>query len=479
MSAWEAVIGLEVHAQLLTRAKLFCACSTAFGAPPNTNVCPVCLGLPGALPVPSEEAVEMAVAVALALGCRVQPRSRWARKNYFYPDLAKGYQISQFDAPLALGGALEVDGVTVRIRRVHLEEDAAKNLHGVAAGSDTLVDFNRAGVPLVEIVGEPDLRSAEQAERYLRALRETLMFARVNDGNLEEGSFRCDANVSVRPVGRSELGTRVEIKNLNSFRFVRRALQAEIRRQIGILESGGQVVHETRGYREGLDDTVPQRTKEQAHDYRYFPDPDLPELRVDEALVRRVAQRLPESAASRRARWQQTLGLTAYDAQVLTGHPAIADWFDAAVAAAEGRLGAGGPKRIANFATTELLRVVSIDGLRAHIPVSPDRVVELLELVERGTLSGSMAKDVFARMVATGRSARAIAETEGLVQLSDEAAIEAVCRQVLEAHPKELARFRAGKTNVAGFFVGQVMRQTGGRAQPDLVRRVLDRLLGA
>jgi aspartyl-tRNA(Asn)/glutamyl-tRNA(Gln) amidotransferase subunit B len=485
-TSFEPVIGLEVHAQLLTRTKLFCGCSTAWGAPPNTQVCPVCLGLPGALPVPNRQAVEYALRAALALHCTVRPFSRFARKHYFYPDLAKGYQISQYELPLNERGSLTIETAAgtkkVGIVRIHLEEDAAKNLHGIGAGTDTLVDFNRAGIPLIEIVGAPDLRSAEEAEAYLKALRDVLMFVGVNDGNLEEGSFRCDANVSIRPRGQDTLGTRVELKNINSFRFVRRAIEYEIARQVALLSSGGTVVQETRTWSEVQGQTLSMRSKEEAHDYRYFADPDLPPLQVDAEWIERIRASLPEPLGERRERWKRELGLTDYDSRVLTGHPAIASFFEAAVDAAclampaKPRHVLG--KKVANFVTTEVLRVTETKGLEANIPVAPDRLAQLLALVEDGTIHGKIAKDVFVEMVRTGRSATSIVQSKGLAQLTDRAAIEAAIRKVLADHPKELERYKSGKTTVKGFFVGQVMKATGGTANPALVHELLEKALG-
>jgi aspartyl-tRNA(Asn)/glutamyl-tRNA(Gln) amidotransferase subunit B len=484
-TAYEPVIGLEVHAQLHSRSKLFCACSTEYGAPPNTHVCPVCLGLPGALPVPNGRAIEMAAQAAMALGCTVNSRSRFARKNYFYPDLAKGYQISQFELPLNERGRVDIEvGGQVRsigITRVHVEEDAAKNLHGVGAGAHTLVDFNRAGVPLIETVSEPDLRSAEEAEAYLKRLREVFMFVGVNDGNLEEGSFRCDANVSIRPVGTEAFGVRVELKNINSFRFVRKAIEHEIARQEAVLLGGGQVVQETRTWSEGQGKTLTMRSKEEAHDYRYFPDPDLPPLVLAEERIEAFRQAMPELPEAMRQRWQKELGLTAYDAGVLTSHPCIARYFDEAAAALAAAMGKGAQakagKKAANFIQGEVLRDVATDGLEAHFPVTAGQVAELLALVEDGTISGKMAKDVYARMAETGRGARRIVEAEGLSQVTDTSAIEAEVQKVLDANPGEVDKYREGKTSLLGFFVGQVMKATRGAANPKMVNEILQKRL--
>ncbi len=484
-TTYEPVIGLEVHAQLQSQTKLFCGCSTAFGAPPNTQVCPVCLGLPGSLPVPNRRAIELAVQAGLALGCEVASQSHFARKNYFYPDLSKGYQISQFELPLNKGGALEisVNGSAKRIgiTRIHVEEDAAKNLHGVGTGTATLVDFNRAGTPLIEIVSEPDLRSAEEAEAYLKKLRDILMFVGVNDGNLEEGSFRCDANVSIRPVGEEKLGTRAELKNINSFRFVSKAIQHEIARQESVLTSGGQVVQETRTWSETQDKTISMRGKEEAHDYRYFPDPDLPPLAVDESAITELQTDLPELPDAIRERWQRDLGLTDYDAGVLTGHPEVAGFFETAATALIERWGADRQtevgKKVANFVQAELLRYVTTDGLAAHFPVTPGQLAELLNLVDDGTINGKIAKKVFAAMVETGKNASVIVDEQGLAQVTDASAIEAEVRKVLEENADKVKKYKEGKTNLLGFFVGQVMKATQGSANPKVVNEALKKLL--
>ncbi len=487
MAGYEPVIGLEVHAQMRSRTKLFCGCPTDYGAPPNEHTCPVCLGLPGALPVPNEKAIELAVRAGLALGCQVAPHSRFAHKNYFYPDLAKGYQISQFELPLNEKGHLdiEVDGEAKRIgiTRIHVEEDAAKNLHGIGSGAVTLVDFNRAGTPLIEIVSEPDLRSADEAEAYLKKLRDILMFIGVNDGNLEEGSFRCDANVSIRPAGQTELGTRAELKNINSFRFVKKAIEHEIARQEGVLQGGGEVVQETRTWLEAQNKTVSMRGKEEAHDYRYFPDPDLPPLAFDAKRIEALRQALPELPEAKRARWQKDLGLTEYDAGVLSAHPEVAKYFEAAAEAlakkADKMKASEAGKKVGNFIQSEVLRHVSTDGLSATFPVGPTAVAGLLAVVEDGTINGKIAKKVFATMVDTGKSARAIIAEGGFAQVTDKGAIEDEVRRVLEANPSQVQQYKGGKTGVLGFFVGQVMKATQGAANPKMVNETLKRLLDA
>jgi aspartyl-tRNA(Asn)/glutamyl-tRNA(Gln) amidotransferase subunit B len=471
---YEPVIGLEVHSQLLTKSKLFCSCSTNFGGAPNTNVCPVCLGLPGSLPVLNREAVRMAVQAGLALNCTIHEKSIFARKNYFYPDLPKGYQISQFEEPIATKGYLdiELDGVVKRVgvTRAHMEEDAGKNLHGV--GGDSLVDLNRAGTPLVEIVGEPDLRSSAEAAAYMRALRDILVFIGVNDGNLEEGSFRCDANVSIRPKGTEKFGTRCELKNINSFKFVQRAIDAEIVRQTAILDAGGTVRQETRSFDPDTGQTQTLRSKEEAHDYRYFPEPDLPPLRVEAAFIADARARLNELPQAVRKRWVAELGLTPATALTLTQHPEYVRFFEAVTKAFNQ------PVKAANFVANDVLRGAKTHGLSATFTVTPAQVAELLALVDLGEISGKQAKDVFAALEGTDRSPRAIVDERGLRVVSDSAALETLCQQLIEKFPSQAASMRGGKKGLMGFFVGQAMKETGGSANPKLVNDLFEKLLG-
>ena len=473
---YEAIIGLEVHAQLLTESKIFCGCSTTFGAPPNSNTCPVCTGLPGVLPVLNHRVVEFALRAALATHCQIARTSRWARKNYFYPDLPKGYQISMYESPIAQQGYLDLtlngQSKRVRLTRIHMEEDAGKNIHDTSSDA-SLVDFNRAGVPLLEIVSEPDLRTAEEAGAYLRSLRALLQYLEVCDGNMEEGSLRCDANISVRPRGRTEFGTKTEIKNLNSFRAVEKALHYEITRQSETLASGGRIVQETRLWDADREVTRPMRSKEFAHDYRYFPDPDLLPLSVEDDWVQAVKATLPELPAERRNRLMRQYGLPAYDAEVLTARKDVADYYEAAV-----RTYPADPKAISNWVMDSVLRVVKDAKLDAGLrittwPCPPEHLGTLVRLIGEGTISGKIAKTVFDAMRTSGKAPDTLIAEQGLSQVSDAGALEAQIAQVLAAHPDKVAEYRAGRERLLPFFVGQVMKATQGKANPQLLNEIL------
>ena len=478
---YEAVIGLECHAQLLTNSKLFCSCSTRFGDAPNMNTCPVCLGLPGALPVLNRVAVGLAVRAALGLNCTLNPESQWARKNYFYPDLPKGYQISQYDRPLAQHGFIEISvNETIKkigVQRVHMEEDAGKSLHEGFADSSryTYLDFNRSGVPLIEIVSEPDIRSSAEANDYLKRLKEILEYLDVNDGNMEEGSLRCDANVSVRKVGEQKFGTRTELKNINSFRFVQKAIDFEIDRQIEVIENGGRVVQETRLWNADEERTVSMRSKEEAHDYRYFPEPDLPLLVLDREVKKNIERSMPELPESRRKRFVKEYALSEYDAGILATTRALAEFFE------ETAKLSGQPKAAANWIMGDLLRFYkdSNTDLKnlSDSPVKPKMLADMISLVEKGTISGKIAKTVMEEMYATGKTPQTIIEEKGLVQISNVDEIEMIVSKVIEQNPKPVEQYRQGKTGNFGFFVGQVMKATGGRANPQTVNDVLKKRL--
>lgn len=471
---FEPVIGLEVHAQLLTDSKLFCGCSTKFGAEPNTQVDPICLGMPGVLPVLNRKAVEFAIKMALAVECEVKHKSVFARKNYFYPDLPKGYQISQYTEPLAEKGRLEieVDGEkkTIGITRIHMEEDAGKLLHGEGPqdAAFSFVDLNRTGVPLIEIVSEPDIRSADEAQAYLKALRDILVYLGICSGNMEEGSFRCDANISVRPVGTEKFGTRAELKNMNSFKFVKEAIDYEIQRQVDLIESGGKVIQETRLFDSAKGITASMRSKEEAHDYRYFPDPDLLPLIVTDELISEVRSTLPELPRARRERFVSEYGIPAYDAGVLTASRDLADYYEQAVKET------GEPKLSSNWIMGELLRLLNEDNRDVkNCPISPNGLADIIKMVKGGQISGKMAKEVFEEMYKTGKAASDIVKAKGLTQISDEGELAKIVEEIVKNNPDNVAKFKAGKTTVLGFFVGEIMKATKGKANPQVINKLL------
>ncbi len=471
MSKYETVIGLEVHVELATESKIFCSCPTAFGAGPNTHVCPVCLGFPGTLPVLNKRAVEYALRAALALNCHISSFAKFDRKNYFYPDLPKAYQISQYDLPLATGGYLEIQtaGVTRRIgiTRVHLEEDAGKLVHA-PSGEYSLADYNRTGVPLIEIVSEPDIRSPEEARAYLEKLKSILQYTGVSDVKMEEGSLRCDANISIMPAGSTRFGARAEIKNLNSFKAVQRGLEYEVKRQAQLLDAGGKVVQETRRWDEDKGETYTMRSKEEAHDYRYFPDPDLVPVMVDETWVAAIRQSLPELPDARRHRYIYELGLPPYDAGVITASRAMADFFEAVLAEYPDA------KTVSNWVMGEITRYLNASNMEiTQSGLSPAALAELLKLQADGTISGTIAKTVFEEMLATGHRAADIVKEKGLVQISHEPVIASLVDQAIAANPATVSDYRSGKEKALGFLVGQVMKLSGGKANPELVNRLL------
>jgi aspartyl-tRNA(Asn)/glutamyl-tRNA(Gln) amidotransferase subunit B len=476
---YETVIGLEVHAQLSTATKIYCGCPTSFAAPPNTNVCPVCLGLPGALPVLNRAAVELAVKAGLALGCAIRPQSRFARKNYFYPDLPKGYQISQYDEPLAEGGHVDivVDGRAKRIgiTRIHMEDDAGKSIHDGFKDSDrySYVDLNRSGTPLIEIVSEPDMRSSDEAYAYLTEVKQVLQFIEASTCDMEKGHLRCDANVSVMLKGAAEFGTKVEVKNLNSFRFLKQALDYEIGRQVELVESGGTVIQETRLYNPDTGVTASMRSKEDAHDYRYFPEPDLAPLRISSAWLEELRAAMPELPAHKRARFIGEYGLPEYDADVMLATRAVSEYFEAVA------LASGNPKMAANWVMGDLMGMLKAQGKEiSESPVSAAHLGELVKMIAKGELSGKLAKEIFPKMFSTGEAPDVIVEREGLKQISDTGALEKVIANVIAANPKQVDQYRGGKTTVMNFLVGQVMRATRGQANVAVVTDLFKQKLG-
>ena len=480
LAKYEVVIGLEVHVQLGTRTKIFCNCPTSFGAEPNSNVCPVCLGMPGALPVLCRDAVEMAIRAGIALNCEIRPFSRFARKNYFYPDLPKGYQISQYDQPFAEHGHVDVtvDGQTTRvgITRIHMEDDAGKSVHDGYRDSDkySYVDLNRSGTPLIEIVTEPDMRSSDQAYAFLTELKQVMQFIDVSACDMEKGQLRCDANVSVRLFGAPELGTKVEVKNLNSFRFLKQALDYEVTRQVAAVESGQKIVQETRLFNPGSGETVSMRSKEHAHDYRYFPEPDLVPLRISDAWLASIRNSMPELPSSRRDRFLKDFGLREYDADVLTASRALAEYFERAAKAP-----GSDARSAANWVMGDLSASLKADNREFdNSPVTPEHLGELIALVNSGEISGKIAKDVFAKMYSTGDAPKAIVEREGLKQISDTGALARIVDEVIANSPKQVEQYKSGKTTVIGYLVGQVMKASKGQANPQAVNELIKEKLG-
>lgn len=483
---YEAVIGLETHCQLNTNSKIFCTCSTKFESPPNTNVCPVCLGYPGVLPVLNEQVLASAVKMGLAIKAEIASYSKFDRKQYFYPDLPKNYQISQYDLPIVQNGSLEIELVdkktkqvtrkTIGITRLHMEEDAGQLVH---AGSDRLagstysrVNFNRTGVPLLEIVSEPDIRSGQEAAEYAQELRRIVRYLGIGDGNMQEGSLRCDVNISVRPVGQEKFGVKVEIKNMNSFSAIQKAIEYEIERQIEAIENGERIRQETRLWEEGSQRTISMRSKEESSDYRYFPEPDLPPIQVSVEQIQQWKAETPELPAEKRLRYEQEYGLSAYDARVLTDEREVAEYFETAVAAG------ANPKLVANWVTQDLAAYLNTNKITiTELKLTPESLAELVNLIEQGTISGKIAKDILPELLANGGSAKALVESKGLTQISDVATLEAIIDEVIAAHPQELEKFRQGRTNLKGFFVGQVLKKTNGRADPKLTNQLVDKKL--
>ena len=479
---YDAIIGLETHCQLNTKSKIFCSCSTEFGTPPNTNVCPVCMGMPGVLPVLNQQVLESAVKAGLALNCQIADYSKFDRKQYFYPDLPKNFQISQFDLPIAEHGWLEIELVDdqgashrkqIGITRLHMEEDAGKLVH---AGSDrlagsaySLVDFNRTGIPLLEIVSEPDIRSGEEAAEYAQELRRILRYLGISDGNMQEGSLRCDVNISVRPVGQQEFGVKVEIKNMNSFSAIQRAIEYEIDRQIEAISSGDRIFQETRLWEEGSQRTISMRSKEGSSDYRYFPEPDLVPIQVSPIQIEQWHSELPELPAAKRLRYETEIGLSAYDARVLTDDRAVAEYFEATLACG------AASKPAANWIMGDITAYLKNEKLTiTDISLSPPELAELISLIESGTISGKIAKDILPELLTKGGSPKQLVESKGLIQISDTSALEKIIDEVIAAYPDELQKYRAGKKKLLGFFVGQVMKNSGGRADPKLTNQLLE-----
>ncbi|HOO38356.1 MAG TPA: Asp-tRNA(Asn)/Glu-tRNA(Gln) amidotransferase subunit GatB [Deltaproteobacteria bacterium] len=475
MREYDIVIGLEVHAQLLTNTKIFCSCSTRAGLPPNTNTCPVCLGMPGILPVLNKKVVDYGIKLGLATHCSIAHRNVFARKNYFYPDLPKGYQITQYENPLCENGFIdiEIDGTVkkIGITRIHMEEDAGKNIHDEKKPL-SYVDFNRAGVPLLEIVSEPDMNSTAEAVAYLKELRQILMYLEICDGNMEEGSFRCDANVSVMPKGSKQFGIRTELKNMNSFKNVQKALEYEIERHIGIVESGGRVEQNTMLWNAAENRTYPMRSKEESHDYRYFPEPDLLPLEVDDAWIEEIRSLLPELPSARRRRFHRQYGIPEYDADVLTQSKPLADYFEKCTLLLDS------PKEISNWIMTEVLRVLNEHGIDiSKLKVTPEMLTDMLSLIKEGTISITMAKDVFSEMALTGGTAAEIVEAKGLRQVSNEDDLKTMVQDILKNNPAEVTKYREGKTQLLGFFVGQLMKATRGTANPKIANKLIKEML--
>jgi aspartyl-tRNA(Asn)/glutamyl-tRNA(Gln) amidotransferase subunit B len=471
---YETVIGLEVHVQIKTKTKIFCSCSTKFGTPSNENTCPICLGMPGVLPVLNKRFLESSMRACLATHCTIEPMNRFARKNYFYPDLPKGYQISQMALPLGVNGHINIniDGTKKRIglTRIHMEEDAGKLIHGENLGSPgkSYVDFNRTGVPLCEVVSEPDMRSAEEARAYLTELKSILEYTEVSDCNMEEGSLRCDANVSIRPVGQKEFGTRAELKNLNSFKFIQKAIEYEVDRQTKVLEQGDTVKQETRLYDSDRNETFPMRSKEEAHDYRYFPDPDLVPIMISDEWVAELQKTIPELPEQKRERFIKSYGIPEYDTGVLTSSKSLADYFEQCTSLLSQ------PKIISNWVMGDLLRELKKDGKDiGNCPISPSALVDLLKLIDAGTISGNIAKGVFEEMYKTQKSAESIVEEKGLKQITDSSAIEKIVDEVIQANPSQVEEYKGGKEKVIGFMVGLVMKQSKGKANPGMVNKLL------